>query len=405
MTYTAVDCQGFAGGFTLGMTQAGFKLVGKKEMTGGFGVPNCEANRHLLGYDWEADVCKPEDWTPISADVLFGNPPCSGFSALSNKKFRGADSPVNACMWAFIDLCARMDPLPQIAIFESVQQAFSGGLTLMRALRETLEAITGEQWTLTHLLHNNASIGGASIRKRYFWVVHRIPFGIEEPELTRVPNLMDVIGDLEGLYESTWDAQPYRRPPTWWSKERRSDHGMVDGHVGRNSPAIRRAMSLIADGVEWGERENLGVVIRRYYERFGKLPDDWPNAEKLIEKDFHMGFNQITRWKSGGMARVITGAALDVALHPHEPRMMTHREAARIQGFPDDWRIRPLKGQSGLHMTWGKGIPVDVGRWVGGWLEKALDGNPGSMTGEPMEQEREFKIDVTNVYRSVTDER
>jgi len=36
--YRAVDCQGFAGGFTLGMVQAGFHLVGKREMKAGFGV-------------------------------------------------------------------------------------------------------------------------------------------------------------------------------------------------------------------------------------------------------------------------------------------------------------------------------------------------------------------------------
>lgn len=77
MAYRAVDVMGFAGGFTLGMVQAGFQLVGKKELPGGFGVANCEANRHLLGNDWRAQVGPPESWEVISGgcDVVFGNPP------------------------------------------------------------------------------------------------------------------------------------------------------------------------------------------------------------------------------------------------------------------------------------------------------------------------------------------
>lgn len=69
---------GFAGGFTLGVVQAGFTLVGKRELPGGFGVANCEANRHLLGDQWESQTSTPEAWEVIpGTDVVFGNPPCS----------------------------------------------------------------------------------------------------------------------------------------------------------------------------------------------------------------------------------------------------------------------------------------------------------------------------------------
>lgn len=78
MVYRAVDVFGFAGGFTLGMTQAGFELAGKRELPGGFGVANCEANRHLLGYTWEAQAAEPAKWEVVNGtQVVFGNPPCS----------------------------------------------------------------------------------------------------------------------------------------------------------------------------------------------------------------------------------------------------------------------------------------------------------------------------------------
>ena len=75
--YRAIDVMGFAGGFTLGMVQAGFELAGKRELSGGFGVANCLANRHLLGHEWEAQATTPDRWEVIKgADVVFGNPPC-----------------------------------------------------------------------------------------------------------------------------------------------------------------------------------------------------------------------------------------------------------------------------------------------------------------------------------------
>jgi site-specific DNA-cytosine methylase len=145
-------------------------------------------------------------------------------------------------------------------------------------------------------------------------------------------------------------------------------------------------------------------VAKRYYDKYGKLPDLWLNTQKLIDKDWQMGFHQPIKLKWERMARVITGAVLHKALHPREDRFLTHREAARIQGFPDDWNIRPLQGVSGLSATWGKGIPVQAGKWIGGWIQNALDGNPGEYTGELI-GEREHVIDWTNTYRKVTSER
>jgi len=76
--YRAVDVLGFAGGFTLGTVQAGFELVGKRELPGGFGVDNCLANRHLLGHNWDVQVGTPESWEVMpEAELVFGNPPCS----------------------------------------------------------------------------------------------------------------------------------------------------------------------------------------------------------------------------------------------------------------------------------------------------------------------------------------
>lgn len=394
--YTAVDVMGFAGGFTMGMVQAGFELVGKREMKGGFGVANCEANRHLLGNKWKTEACDHSEWTPVDADVVFGNPPCSGFSVMSNKEFRGADSPINHCMWAFADYVSKVKPL--VAVFESVQPAYKrpDGIALMRQLREFVQSHTGYQYTLYHVLHNAYSVGGAAMRPRYFWLISRIPFGIEIPVYDSYPVFNDVIGDLSDL-EFTWEEQPYNKIPSTWAENRISPTNTVDGHMHEMNPSIHRMYDLM-EGVSWEPREHIGLVAKKYYHTHGTLPPSWRSTQqKLIERDFFMGFTTPVRWDGEAPARVVTGAGLYNIVHPFKNRMLTHREIARILGFPDNWKIEPLQNVTGLSATWGKGITVDCGRWIGMWILNALAGFVGSHRGEQIGPE-EYTIDVTHAY-------
>lgn len=389
----AIDCQGFAGGFTLGTVQAGFELVGKREMKGGFGVANCEANRHLLGRHWEAESVPPAEWSVPAggADLVFGNPPCSGFSGFSPKSFRGEASPINECMWAFADYAARVGP--QVAVFESVQAAFSKGRGLMVALRERLEESTGQRWDLYHVKHDAYALGGPAIRRRYFWVASRIPFGVERPELTVLPTLHDAIGDLEPL-ATTWLPQPYRAPASTWAEPRRSPSGSVDGHEPSRSAFSVRIRELI-EWAGWAQGESIIDVTRRCYEKHGELPPSWKYREqRTIESDFNFGFSGIRRWREDRPARVVTGAGTEIAIHPRLDRLMTHREVARIMGFPDNWQILPLRGNPGVKATWGKGITVDAGRWIATWVRRSLEGQPGTLPGTVI-GEREVELVVS----------
>lgn len=385
MTYTFTDCIGFGGAFALGMTQAGFQMKAKREIMD-FGVKTCEGNREILGWDWDAEVQKLSRrpaWDIAHTDVVTGNPPCSGFSTMTSKHLRGMDADVNDCMWAFASYVARAKPI--MAAFESVQQAHVMGRDLMLRLRAMVEEETGIKYHLTHLYHNALDHGGPANRPRYFWVISQVPFGVEMPEPDAVPTLKEVIGDLKGLHP-TWEKQPYRAPENWWSSRRRAPDALVDGHMGREMSDWERIRQMleVTDGW-WPQGMKQQDVMKAIYERDGKLPPIWESqTERLIAADWYMGVNQAMRWDENKPARVITGAALQCVIHPTEPRLITHREAARIQGFTDAWKIYPVRDVKHLHRTWGKGIPVDAGRWLGYWMKRALDGEPGTMIGQPV---------------------
>ncbi len=310
---------------------------------------------------------------------------------MTDKASRGVDAKVNHCMWDLMDYAAKCKP--QIVIMESVRPAYVMGREMMTALRARLEEGSGRRYGLWHIYQNAIDLGGAAHRPRYFFVASQVPFGVEWPNV-RKPLLADVIGDLVPL-SMTWQYQPHRTPATWWSRSARNGHKVTDGHVTHHGPYISRALDLMHfnDG-EWPEGWAVPKLAKHVWETKLALPESWDyTKDKLIKRDFNMGFTTMVRWTWDKPARVITGAGLYAVMHPRLPRPITHREAARIMGFPDDWRILPLRHVPGIVATYGKGITVQCGKWIGDWARHALDGEPGSVTGEPV-GDREWFIQM-----------
>ena len=402
MTDPFIDVHCFAGGLALGVAQAGFTLVGKKEGKGAFGAANMEANRHILGDAWQTQADLYENWEPIDARLIVGNPPCSGFSTMStfDPTLRGPESKLNVCMWGITEYAARVKP--EIFVFESVAIAYRDGRGLMQQLRARLEALSGEKYHLTHVLHSARSCGAPQRRERYFFVAHRVPFGMEAPDTVMLPTLRDTIADLESL-SIGWEDQPYTPGPEHPQLARRHGHradGMIDGHATHVTPHVQTMMEL-ADVVEWREGESNVDALRRAYELGIEPPRNWQDrADQLRKADWSTSFDRVRRYVGDKPSPVVVGDSLTMNLHYKLNRTLTHREVARIMGYPDEWRIGSLKGTPQLIRFWGKGVTVDCGRWLGTWLRNSFDGDPGTNTGEII-GDRESLIDYKNWYKTL----
>jgi len=355
MTFTAIDCQSYAGGFAYGVVKAGFELIAKREQKGGFGVPVMEANRHLLGHKWQAEDGPAESWTPLNADLVFGNPPCSGFSSMSSGFGDEWRSAKNSCMWDLINYAAKCDP--KIVIFESVQGAFQQGRDLMVSLRAKLQELTNDTWTLHHVLHNVQDLGGAQNRARYFFVASRIPFGVEMPEDKPPVTVQDRIGDLA--------AVPLDEIP---------------GHTIYRTPRSEKLRGLAASG-EWKQGEKSDKPHKR-------VPDiDIDKTDRTFT-----GFAAV-RLNNDKPSRVLIGHAPTTYVHPTESRVLSHRELARLTGFPDEWDLSVHGSKIVNQFLFGKGICVEAGNWIAKAAYDAISGNPQSYSGEQI-GENEFLIDA-----------
>lgn len=382
-----VDFNGLAGFMSLGFVQNGMEMV-HRTGTLDFGNAMVEANRHVVGDNWETSFGAEEsDWKPVhGVEVVMGLPPCSGWSCWTGPANRGPDAAAHAHTRAFMQYAGRVKP--EIAVFECVQQAYTQGREVMLKYRDMVEEISGQRYDLHHVKMNNYMVGGYSYRPRYFWVAVKegMAFGTEYGWPAKVPTLMDVIGDLADLPD-TWERQPYRAPRTGWVRKLESPDGIVDGHKGLDNLHNQRIEAMFESldklGLTWDWGEGLSSVLKKIYDASNDFPPGWEaKRDKILEKKFDMGFSLPYRWPGNVWANVLTGGALDLVVHPTRPRCITHREAARIQGLPDAWRIKPVRDYSPMRDAWGKAVSASAGNWIGRWVKASLDGAPGGMEGE-----------------------
>lgn len=387
-----VDVHCFAGGFTVGGVQAGLELVGKREGEGAFGVAACSSNRHILGDGWQSEACEARFWSPTDAEVILGNPPCSGFSVRSvhvppkgtNKKttpvaewtnsFRGVDSAINSCMHDIVEYGARCKGL-QVLVFESVAQAGKQGLPLMRTLRNKLETLSGHSWDLHHVFHNNITCGGNSDRPRYFFVTSRVPFGVmPTPAIGVVPRAVDVLrSELQGR----------------------------DGNQTPTTAEARRIKSLLETGVEWNARECVSQAAGRFAASHGvealRKLDSWdtPRLRYFEARGFRADQYQPRRWSANAPCPVITGK-LQESVHPTAHRVLTLREGARALGYPEEWTLSAYKSDAWL----GKGIPVASGKWIAESVVHCVAGDGAKLQQGTPVGDREFLHDNTHDWKA-----
>jgi site-specific DNA-cytosine methylase len=370
----AIDVMGFAGSMAAGVDQAGFDIVAKREPAAfrGFGVAS-----HTYNMPWvEAQVAAPEDWAlpAEQVELLYGCPPCSGFSALSavNVKvyehtgttYRGEGAEINSCMRDLIDFAS--DVRPRVVVMESVAPAFKIGRGWMESLWERLRERSGLPYSLTHVNMNASLVGGDVIRPRYFFVAHLDPFGVGL-DFAEPRSFAEVVGDLGADDPSDTD----------W------------GQMTRGTKSTQR----ITQTIEWLESQGLE------WKPGTRLPD---NTDGLEPPDFWLkpkpsknkrGYREDVyshwystdpfspaRWRADKPFGVIVAASLDRAIHPTEPRPLTFREAARFMSLPDTWSVRVLAEQNRPDEL-GKGVPAASAKWIAHWAKMSIEGTPGEYAG------------------------
>ncbi len=251
-----------------------------------------------------------------SLDLLVGGPPCQGFSKNVPRSRRWLEDPRNGMVQRFLAFAEYLRP--RAIIMENVAEmraGFDGAFTVEIGERLGRAGYAVESKILRAVEH-----GVPQRRRRAFFIARR-DSAARFPELEpAVPvTVRDAIGDLPSLRHGEGAvASEYGDPPsTPYQAAMRGGADLLRDHVARPLRPTQAAR-LASIGPGQGLRDLPEELRPRsgYSGAYGRLRWDEP-APTITRWVFHPG--------SGRFG------------HPRDPRVITIREAARLQSFPDDF--------------------------------------------------------------------
>lgn len=357
MAYRIADLFCGAGGMTLGFVD--------KEFCGGFvcvaAVDNdkAAAKTHANRFPGETFSDNIEAWiaegTLPSVDVVIGGPPCQGFSLLN--KAREGDG--RRALWEpYLEVVKASGAI--MFVMENVAQLYRS--PELKQIREVADEMGFE--TVAAIL-NAADYGVPQTRKRTIvlgWDRKRMPAGAELPlpthcdpafakerELLPWRTVRDAISDLP--------SQPI-------GTEIGTGHPL-DLHFGRNptQKSLQRYRAVPPGGNRFDLQKNAPELTPACWikktsggtDLFGRLWWDRPSV--TIRTEFF-------KPEKGRY------------LHPEEHRPITHREAARLMGFPDDFKFYGSKIEIARQI--GNAVPPPLAGAIAASVLKALDRAKGT---------------------------
>jgi DNA (cytosine-5)-methyltransferase 1 len=301
---TLIDLFAGAGGMSLGFVRRGFTPVFAVEWE------KDAAATYVANFGDHCYAGAIQDVAVFpSVDVIIGGPPCQGFSPLGRDRDDDSRYEMNTLWTEYLRVVRQVRPL--VFVIENVPEFLASG-----QYRTFLHVMASDpslrDYVVDERVLNAADYGVPQRRRRGFVLASRIG-PVEWPAKTHGPasegaipyaTVCDAIGDLP--FEPTNEDLHLGRNPTEMSLER---YRAVPPGGNRFDLAANRPDLLPAC---WANKPTGTTDV------FGRLWWDRPSV--TIRTEFY-------KPEKGRY------------LHPEAHRPITHREAARIQTFPDDFEF------------------------------------------------------------------
>ncbi|WP_457748291.1 DNA cytosine methyltransferase [Sulfurimonas sp.] len=329
--FTAVDIFSGAGGMSIGAVMAGITPVLAVELDK-HAAATYKANHpntNVLEKDIKA--VEPLKYIGKHPFLLFGGPPCQGFS-VANTKTRNLDNPNN---WMYKEYCRFVEDLePDWFVFENVVgfKSFDKG----RFAAEVEDELRSLGYETNSSVLNAADFGVPQYRNRFFIIGHSkekggIKFDFDSLEKKPKVTVGEALRDLPSLhngadiketdYKNITHLHPYVK------FIRRKSTKASQNFVTNSRPHIVERYKAIGQGENWEAAKKRGLL-------------------KTYSSTRHTHSGIYKRLKEDEPAVTIANYRKSMLIHPHEHRGLSLREAARLQSFPDDFIFKgPLSYQ------------------------------------------------------------
>lgn len=378
-----------AGGLSCGLEQAGFVPVLASEIEPVFastyranhpGVPIIEGDIRNITVDEIGSVAGGESGC---IDLVAGGPPCQGYSIIAPQ--RTVMDPRNHLFLEFLRIVEYIRP--RAVLIENVPGivSFERGLIV----RQLYEKLAEMGYKTEHKILCAAHYGVPQMRFRTFFVsmrerdrkvrfpypthkacVHQNftnakklcfnPGPLQEVNMLPQVGVMDAIGDLPPIDDNERKGEfGYETvPETWFQKYFRKGSDRITSHYcAKLSDMNRERLKHIPQGGSWRDIpfELLPKGLQRarrsdHTRRYGRLSPNGLCSTIQTKCDPHWG----------------------CFFHPTQERVISVREAARLQSFPD--RVRFMGNMTEQYRQVGNAVPPLLGSAVGNCIRDMLEG-------------------------------
>lgn len=361
-----IDLFAGAGGLSLGFEQAGFHVAAAIEIdpihcaVHEFNFPNCAVVCADAAKTTGKKIRGAAELNETPIDVVFGGAPCQGFSLIGH---RALDDPRNNLILEFMRLTAELDA--RYFVFENVK-----GLTIGKhrgLLDELIEAFgeKGYNVLVPYQVLNAADFGVPQDRRRLFLMgakrglpLPKYPDGMKGVRTT----VWQAIGDLpdpddyEQLVETdAIENAKFTKASQYASLLRGLAKDAGDFSYARVWNPKRLTSSM--------RTEHTLLSKRRFKETaWGKTEP----VSRFLKLDPE-GICNTLRAGTGSDRGAFTSPR---PIHPHAPRCITVREAARLHSYPDWFRFHGTKWHGFRQI--GNSVPPRLGRAVAAEVMRSM---------------------------------
>jgi len=359
-------------------------------------------------------------------DIVAGGPPCQGFSSAGR---RNPEDSRNRLAWEFLDVVEQTSP--RAVVIENVlgmNRRFAGSDDTVFAQLKGALAATGTGYIVQGVLANAMHYGAAQHRPRMLLIGLRsdvadargiaataeiwksnfagnglstVPALAPRPTTSEssAPVLIDAIGDLQNEMAANARARSFQSSLRSLAPAALKASGIPRNQEPRRhgeratarfrlyqwldrQGILRNAMrSVAADGREAAIAVTAQVGGDKYPALapdgtlLARNPDELVNL--LLDLRTRKHSQRVLRWDQPSPTIVTLP---DDHVHPTEPRILTVRECARLQGFPDSFTFHGKETTGSMRRRYevpqysqvGNAVSPLVGRAVGNVLKEVL---------------------------------
>lgn len=356
------------GGMSLGFELAGIDVVFAVDSdpiniaSYSLNFPNSHAYLGDLSHLSGNEIRKLSGLGKTEIDVLFGGPPCQGFSVIGR---RNSDDSRNFLLFEFARLINELQP--KYFVVENVKGLlFEQGKGFLEAFSNCL----GENYSIVSpIKFLDASVYGVpQKRERVFILGHRS--NLHAPEYPQAssgnstPSVWEAIGDLPNIddHNDLIDSHVFRghlgNPLSKYARHMRGEYDIFED---------RELISSNKNGITGCQRTaHTPNVIHRFENTKPGSREPISQYDRL-NKD---GYCTTLRAGSGKDHGSFMAAR---PIHPIQPRVITVREAARLHSFPDSFQFHKTKWHSFRQI--GNSVPPFLAKAVAEGVKDALLGS------------------------------